>query len=524
MSIAHDRQISTPERKDSGVHFADEAELRNIENDGKGKQLGKCYLDLMPLEVKTRIFKYLSDVELVRISRVNRSWYRLAFDGSLWSVIDARPFYQEIAAKQLVKLIVSAGSFLKVLNLRGCIQLKSLNVYGISTFCPNIQSLHLSGCRSLDSASIADILSKLNNLENLDLSGLLFIINPHCEILGKHCRKLKKVNLSWCQYINSQGIEALVDGCTELINLKINGLPKLNETALAKIGMLKNLRVLSLDACPTLTDSHITALLRGDSQYPEHDPPPLTHLNLSNNHNLTDVALDELSERCPQLTHLQLHSCSSLAEEGLIRLSQACTKIEALDLEDILSITDRTLHSFASNLPNLKICCLSYCEQITDEGVIDLFRSCPYLSHIDLDHCQLLTDAILSNLTTILTRDGSKRNRNVQVEIFDCRNITVSAVKDAIRKVSGAGVILKVKGYYSWQASNADDEEEDSRRNANGQTWLPRRLLRPFGGRNEFIRIRLPAANGLGARGNANANGNANAVSRWGGFGRCTIL
>jgi len=294
---------------------------------------------------------------------------------------------------------------------------------------------------------VVDILSKLNNLETLDLSGLLFIVNTHCEILSKRCHKLKKLNLSWCQYINSRGIEALVDGCTELVNLKINGLAKLNETALAKIGTLKNLRVLSLDSCPTLTDSHITALFCGDSQTVEHDPPPLTHLNLSNNNNLTDVTLDELSEHCPQLTHVQLHGCSSLAEEGLIRLSQKCTSIEALDLEDVLSITDRTLHAFASNLPHLKICCLSHCEQITDDGVIDLFRSCPYLSHIDLDHCQLLTNAILSNLTTILTRDGTKRSRNVQVEIFDCRNITVSAVKDAIRKVSGAGVILIVKGY-----------------------------------------------------------------------------
>ena len=32
----------------------------------------------------------------------------------------------------------------------------------------------------------------------------------------------------------------------------------------------------------------------------------------------------------------------------------------------------------------------------------------------------------------------------VRVEIFDYRNITV---KDAIRKVSGAGVVLKVKDY-----------------------------------------------------------------------------
>ena len=71
MSIAHDRQISTSERKDSGIQLADEAELRNSDNNGKGKELGKCYLDLLPLEVKARIFIYLSDIELVRISRVS---------------------------------------------------------------------------------------------------------------------------------------------------------------------------------------------------------------------------------------------------------------------------------------------------------------------------------------------------------------------------------------------------------------------------------------------------------------------
>ncbi|CAG8622381.1 4525_t:CDS:2 [Paraglomus occultum] len=216
-------------------------------------------------------------------------------------------------------------------------------------------------------------------------------------MLGRHCQK---VNLSWCQYINSQGIEALVDGFTML---KINGLPKLNETALAKIGMLKNLRALSLDACPTLTGSHITALLRGDSQYPEHDPPPLTHLNLST----TTIS----------------PTCSSLAEEGSYPFISEMYKNRSTR-SGRRSLYHRPHTTFFRiKPPNLKLCC----ERITDEGVIDLFRSCPYLSHIDLDHCQ------------------RKRNRNVQEERFGCRNITVSAVKDAIPKVSGAGVILKSK-------------------------------------------------------------------------------
>jgi hypothetical protein len=68
MSTGRDRGLATPERKDSAIALLDRTELTNNEKDTDLEKC--CHMDILPLEVKTRIFKYLSDFELVRVSRV----------------------------------------------------------------------------------------------------------------------------------------------------------------------------------------------------------------------------------------------------------------------------------------------------------------------------------------------------------------------------------------------------------------------------------------------------------------------
>jgi len=54
----------------------------------------------------------------VRGRQVNREFHRLCYDGQLWNTIDASEFYNRIPVAQLAQLIVSAGNFVRHLNLR----------------------------------------------------------------------------------------------------------------------------------------------------------------------------------------------------------------------------------------------------------------------------------------------------------------------------------------------------------------------------------------------------------------------
>lgn len=73
----------------------------------------------MPHEIKLSIFAHLKPKELVRVSVVNKSFHKTCFDGQLWTCFDASEFYKDIPAESLAKIIVSAGPFIKDLNLRG---------------------------------------------------------------------------------------------------------------------------------------------------------------------------------------------------------------------------------------------------------------------------------------------------------------------------------------------------------------------------------------------------------------------
>ncbi|KAG9291882.1 hypothetical protein G9A89_012167 [Geosiphon pyriformis] len=506
-----------------------------IDLKGKEKQVKEviCHFEKLPLEVKVKIFKWLDVVEVIRTSMVCRSWHSLAFDGSLWSQIDVAPFYQKISTDQLIALWKSAGGFLKDVNFRGCVQLTGKNLRELAPYCPNIQTLQLSGCRNLDSGGIDILLSHLHNLQELNLSGLDLIStqNSCIRTLAKQCKRLKKVNLSWCRYLSSRDIEILVKGCKELTSLKLDGQPELIESTLAMIGELRHLQVLSLDSCTAINDNLIAALFQTGGANDNSSttaatmttttyslsPPPITHLNLANNLNLTDTALQDLADFCPTLTHLQLHGCPGFTDHGLIYLISKCIEIQALDLEDCNSaVNDDVLNAIARHLPKLRSVCLSYCEQITDDAVTNLLRECTNISRIDLDQCQSLTDTVLHNIADILTTaasmglirdhstyansviddDSASSNSNqspqlaslvsrrnnmrpklIEIEIFDCRNISIATVRETVKKVSAAGVLLKLKGYYAWQATRnprnrnednnggGEEEDEDSGRN-----------------------------------------------------------
>ncbi|CAG8697311.1 14951_t:CDS:2 [Dentiscutata erythropus] len=442
-----------------------------------------CHFDKIPLEIKVKIFKCLEIDEIVRISLVCHGWHELAYDGSLWSELNLVSFYRTISADQILRLSKAAGGFLKVANFRGCVQLSSPHLKELAPYCPNIQTLQLSGCRNLDKDSINTLLSHLNNLEVLDLSGLIVVINLTCNTLSKKCKKLKQVNLNWCQNISSRGIENLVKGCQELICLKINGLSKVSEQMMINIASLPNLKDLSMKLCPTLNDEHISTFFNNQSL-----PSSLTHIDLSNNQLLTDDTLKELGNSCPDLTHLQVNECTNFTDNGFIYISSKCTKLEVIDLEDCPCINDEVLRSFAAYLSDLKKICLSYCELITDDGVNTLLQQCTKISHIDLDHCQLLTDAVLHNLSLLLNEG---RVDYMEVEIYDCRNISISAVRETVKKATDYGVLLKLKGYYSWQAnSNTDSDDDDNRGRNGGSSWVRN---------NRFIR-RFTSTNGVSLR------------------------
>ena len=95
----------------------------------------------LPSELKMEILTYLEPREIVRCSTVSKAWHKMCFDGQLWAILDTTGFYQDIPADALVNIIISAGPFVRDLNLRGCVQLRERwHAKGLADACRNLEN------------------------------------------------------------------------------------------------------------------------------------------------------------------------------------------------------------------------------------------------------------------------------------------------------------------------------------------------------------------------------------------------
>ncbi|KAF9995954.1 hypothetical protein BGZ79_010320 [Entomortierella chlamydospora] len=435
-------------------HFASRSE-RSSQSQSKGKgvmrtyrysrrRTGRACFDGMPREIKIHVFRYLSTFQLVRISRVSRSWRGLAMDGSLWKAIDVTRYYKTIQDNQLRILGTAASGFLRYANFRGCSQLSSYSLSVIAEHCPNIERLNLTGCRAITSKSIVDVCMNMPLLVHLDLAGLQSVNNNTLQTMAVYCRAIQVLNLAWCKQISGSGLIKLARSCQELRKLNISGCTNLEDRLMPVMGVnLPKLRELCLNGCNSLTDRGLIGLLSGLS------------LGSSKKHRKWRMRKRMSSSvRVSSLGHLLINQSSSngddndedseeeqdkedsVKEEESDRESDASdedadgedgneatnssptqhsstvantpsqitqedkdghqTRLVYLGLSQCRLLTHEALraigHLCSQHLRRLE---LSNCENIGDEGLIQLAQRCSRLRLLDLEDVGNLTDVSL---------------------------------------------------------------------------------------------------------------------------------
>ncbi|PHZ15626.1 RNI-like protein [Rhizopus microsporus ATCC 52813] len=430
----------------------------------------------LPDELQIKILAELPIQDLLKSTVVCRKWNQLVFDGSLWTKLNVAPFYKIIPIDYLLKLIKASSGFLKTANFRGCIQFNGHALRTLSDHCPNIQVLIIKDCRGLSSASITYFLQRAHQLRVLDVSGLDTVKNSTLAVAGSCLGKLEKLNLSWCRNITGHGILPIITSCsTHLRYLKLNGCPQLDDNTMELLGQhLPNLTYLSLAACTSLTDTGVLSFLSSGK-----GSGLLTHLNLSSCARLTDATLRHLSQYAVSLTHLELSGCVLMTDQGFCYLAPRLKTLVYLDLEDLQQITGITVRAIANNQPELKRLCLSNCTHISDDAITHLILHgvCHKLQHLELDNCTI-TDEVLNTIAVYLQQlkkalsesailntsidsnislfssTSPSRERQMNVEVLDCSNITESGVREAMAK---AGPMLTIKSFYTFQNTTSVD-------------------------------------------------------------------
>jgi F-box and leucine-rich repeat protein 2/20 len=478
----------------------------------------------MPSEIRMQILTYLSPKEIVKCSVVSKSWHKMCFDGQLWKHLDTSEFYRDIPADTLIKVIASAGPFVRDLNLRGCVQLREKWCSrGLPDACRNLENLSLEGCL-IDRCSIHGFMISNSRLVHINLSGLSAATNTAMKIIGQHCPKVEHLNVTWCNNLDTKGLRRVVEGCPNLKDLRAGEVRGWDDTAFMNELFKRNtVERLILTNCDTLSDEAFTVLLEGFD--PEYDfltdrvvvpPRRLRHLDLTRCRSLTDASIKKLAHNVPLMEGLQLSKNHSLTDDSLTDVLPTLPNLTHLDLEELDSLTNLSLQTLAnssckSTLQHLSI---SYCENLGDAGMLPVLKACTKLSSLDMDNTRVsdlcLTEAAASiRARNRLAGRGLSANERPTVGLklvaYDCANVTWTGVREVLsrnaevtRPIAGGKPtypqqIIQLKCFYNWQPT----VEEHTKRVLRGDFAAAAKLERKWA---EWMILNEEAGAGGGRR------------------------
>ena len=406
--------------------------------------------DAMPHEIQVHICSFLEPKQLVQASRVSKSFYRLCFDGQLWTSIDASEFYQDIPADSLSRIIMAAGPFVKDLNLRGCVQVEHYKrAEVIVKACKNLMNATLEGCRNFQKTTLHNLLENNEKLIYLNLTGLTAVSNRSCRIIAESCSQLEAFNVSWCHKVDYKGIKAVIEGCPKLNDLRAGEVRGFDNIDLAQaIFRTNNLERLVLSGCTELDDEALKVMMHGAdpeidilTDLPVVPPRKLRHLDLSRCSRLTDAGVKSMGHLTPDLEGLQLSRCRSLTDAALEPVLASTPRLTHLELEDLEQLTNTLLSEHLAKAPcatKLEHLSLSYCENLGDVGMLPVMQQCVSLKNVDLDNTRI-SDLVLAEAASMVNKrsrraaaPGVKPKATLQMVVYDCQNVTWTGIREVL--------------------------------------------------------------------------------------------
>ncbi|RAH75250.1 F-box domain protein [Aspergillus aculeatinus CBS 121060] len=399
----------------------------------------------LPDELKMRVFRYLNPREIVRCAAVSRAWNKMCYDGQLWREVDTTDYYRDIPSEGLVKLMTSAGPFVRDLNLRGCVQLKDqwrTDGERITDLCRNVVNFSLEGCR-VDKSTIHYFLLRNPRLEYINLSGLLTVTNSAMKIIAQSCPQLEILNVSWCTGVDTSGLKKVVVACPKLRDLRASEIRGFDDVEFAAELFERNTLDRLIISRTDLTDESLRALMHGVD--PEIDvlldrpivpPRRLKHLDIHQCPDLTDQGVKSLAWNVPNLQGLQLSHCSELTDDSVIPIIQTTPCLTHLELEELTRLSNHTLIELAKSpcAPRLEHLNISYCELLGDQGTLPIMKNCLSLRSVEMDNTRV-SDLTLMEASLRVRKRGYGEDLpqiGLRLVVFDCGNVTWAGVKEVL--------------------------------------------------------------------------------------------
>ena len=407
----------------------------------------------MPHELRVRILQLLQPKDIIRCSAVSRRWHAMCFDGQLWATLNASEFYKDIPSETLIRILTSAGPFVRDLNLRGCVQMRDYwgtESQKITEVCRNLEAFSIEGCR-IDRNSVHNFLRGNPRLVQINLSGLSTLNNSAMKTIAQNCPKLEYLDISWCPHVDTKGLARVVQACPRLRDLRAGEIRGFNDQDfLVDLFNCNTLERLILSHCTDFDDESLLILIQGKN--PEIDvltdravvpPRKFKHLDFSRCRGLTNKSVKKLAHNVPDLVGLRLSQCSSLSDEAVTGVLETAPRLTHLDLEE-LDLTNSTLTALAKSpcALGLRHLNVSYCENLGDAGMLPVIKACPSLQNLEMDNTRVsdlaLTEAAAQvrerNKHSMVGNASGRPKQGLHIVVYDCQNVTWTGVREVLSR------------------------------------------------------------------------------------------
>uniref|UniRef100_UPI0037E7DA8C F-box/LRR-repeat protein 14 n=1 Tax=Semicossyphus pulcher TaxID=241346 RepID=UPI0037E7DA8C len=300
---------------------------------------------------------------------------------------------------------------LRSLDLSECLHVSGTEIVrglkGSSGGRAQLETLSLKSCTYIRDLAVFSLTQLLGEtLRELDLTSCVNVTDLSVRAIATYLQRLVILRLGCCKEITDWGLLGMEEttkcdqdqemgdsgprftrtfgnmGFFKPPRLPFEERPKLvthddleqfKQQAGSSLLALSRLQELDLSACPKLTDSSITQVLR----YPD-----LHCLSLSMLPEITDASLASVALHCRSLTSLALSQCPGISDRGVAQAAPYLHRLQHLYLSCCNNITDRSLFLLVQHCKRLRTLDISRCQNISITTVDLLQSQLPFLENV----------------------------------------------------------------------------------------------------------------------------------------------
>ncbi|XP_059843192.1 F-box and leucine-rich repeat protein 13 isoform X3 [Hypanus sabinus] len=291
---------------------------------------------------------------------------------------------------------------------------KGLNYLATGKGCHKLVYLDISGCTEISVRGFKSLGIACNKIEHLVINDMATLTTNCITAMVDYYNNLTTVTLLGSPHISDTAIKALVQGsklttfktegnkritdtsfkifstsCPNLNHIYVADCSRITDNSLKFISTLKNIIVLNISDCMSITDAGIRSFLEGASGQ------KLRELNISNCILITDLSLLKIAQRCLSLTHLRMRYCLHVTDSGIEWLGSLPT-LTNIDLTGT-NVQEQSLSGLSSN-HKIKELTVAKCSGVTDNGLQKFYHKMHNLEYLDISHCLSVSDKSVKTL------------------------------------------------------------------------------------------------------------------------------